>query len=85
MITKIALSILSLCLFCMVLGLSIKNKQYYNAACRMSDVIRCYQDHINDEESPVEDYGCLEELCGIYLWDDAVGDPIDLKDYVFSY
>lgn len=56
----------------------------YEAACRMSDLIRCYEDHLS-EDSLIQDWGCFEELEGLYLWDDAVGEPIDLKDYVYCY
>jgi len=63
----------------------LKAESYYNVASRMSDLIRCYQDHLDDGESPVEDYGCFEELCGLFLWDDAVGQPIHLEDYVHGY
>ena len=63
----------------------LRAERYYNVASRMSDLIRCYSDHIDGEDSIIEDYGCFDELCGIFLWDDAVGDPITLSDYVHGY
>ena len=57
----------------------------YEAACRMGDLIRCYEDHLSDPETVIEDYNCFEELEGLFLYDDAVGEPINLKDYVYCY
>ena len=62
----------------------MKATKYHQVAGRMSDLIRCYEDHLR-QDSLIEDYGCFEELEGIFLWDDAVGDPIHLEDYVYSY
>ena len=56
----------------------------YEVAGRMSDLIRCYYDHLQ-EDSLIEDYGCFDELCGIFLWDDCVGEPIELDDYYYCY
>lgn len=56
----------------------------YNDACRMADLIRCYEDHLY-EDSLIEDYGCFEELEDIFLHDDGIGEPINLKDYIYSY
>ena len=56
----------------------------YRDACRMSDLIRCYQDHL-EEDSLIEDYGCFDELQGIFLYDDALGDRIDLSSYMMTY
>ena len=58
--------------------------QSYDVACRMSDLIRCYEDHLA-EDSLIQDYGCFEELESVFLWDDGVGDPINLDDYVYCY
>lgn len=55
----------------------------YNDACRMADVIRCYNDHL--EVDSIEDYGCFEEIKSVYLYDDALGDTIKLEDYVYGY
>lgn len=65
------------------LGRQSRQKDY-EAACRMSDLIRCYEDHLS-EDSLIQDWGCFEELEGLYLWDDAVGEPIDLKEYIYCY
>ena len=62
----------------------MKATKYYNVAGRMSDLIRCYDDHLR-EDSLIEDYGCFEELEGVFLWDDAVGEYIKLEDYVYCY
>ena len=57
----------------------------YNDACRMSDLIRHYEDDLRDSELDIQDWGDFEELEGLYLWDDAIGEPIDLKEYVYCY
>ena len=59
--------------------------QCYEDACHMSDLIRCYQDHLNDDDSVIEDYGCFKELEGNFLHDDAIGNPVDLTKYVWCY
>ncbi|MBO7444318.1 MAG: hypothetical protein J6T69_05825 [Methanobrevibacter sp.] len=52
----------------------------------MSDLIRCYEDNLRDTtDVKIEDYGCFEELEGIFLWDDAVGPYIHLENYVHGY
>lgn len=59
--------------------------QTYRDACHMSDLIRCYQDHLT-EDSLIKDYGCFEELCNNFLWDDCVADPpVKLEEYVWCY
>ena len=73
--------------FCV--GRSYECKYYgetrsYEVACRMSDLIRCYEDHLYND-SLIEDYGCFEELEGLFLHDDAIGEPINLKDYSWCY
>ena len=57
----------------------------YEDACHMADLIRCYEDHLNADDSIIEDYGCFEELEGSFLYDDAVGNPVDLKKYAWCY
>ena len=57
----------------------------YNDASRMSDLIRCYEDHLDDPETDIEDYNCFEELEGLFLYDDAVGEPINLEEYTYCY
>ena len=57
--------------------------QSYEDASRMSDLIRCYEDHL--KEGSIQDWGCFEELEGTFLWDDAVGKPINLRDYAYCY
>lgn len=59
-------------------------EKVYNDASRMSDLIRCYEDHLS-EDSLIQDWGCFEELEGLFLYDDAVGEPIDLKEYTYCY
>lgn len=56
----------------------------YNDASRMSDLIRCYEDHLS-EDSLIQDWGCFEELEGLFLYDDVIGEPIDLKEYSYCY
>lgn len=60
-----------------------KYERCYEDACHMSDLIRCYEDHLQDDE--IEDYGCFEELEAIFLSDDGIGGPVDLKNYSWSY
>ena len=63
-----------------------ENEKIYEDACHMSDLIRAYQDHLDEEDSDIQDWGCFEELCGIYLWDTTVADiPVRLEDYSWSY
>lgn len=69
---------------CMV-SYNLGSMKHYNAACRMSDLIRCYEDKLNSSESDIDDLGCFEELEGIFLWDDAVGPSINLNEYVYCY
>ena len=70
---------------CMV-SYQLGTRKHYNAACRMSDLIRCYEDNLRDTtDVKIQDWGCFEELEGIFLWDDAVGLYIHLEDYVYSY
>ena len=71
-----------------ILGRSYESKyfgkQYYEDACHMSDLIRCYEDHL--EDSIIEDYGCFEELEDLFLHDDCVArKPVNLSDYVWCY
>lgn len=83
--TKLLLAAILLLLATNVVSF-MRATKYYNVACRMSDLIRCYDDHLNNDSIiDIEDYGCFEELEGIFLWDDAVGEPIDLEDYVYCY
>ena len=63
---------------------SIGCNKHYEAACHMSDLIRCYEDHLT-EDSLIEDYGCFEELEGIFLHDDGIGNPVDLSKYSWCY
>lgn len=61
-------------------------QKIYNDASRMSDLIRCYEDHLKDtSDVKLQDWGCFEELEGIYLYDDALGEPVHLEDYIYCY
>lgn len=66
-------------------GYNAQNNKHCKAACHMSDLIRCYEDHLKNGE--IEDYGCFEELEGNFLYDDALDDgmPLNLKEYVWCY
>lgn len=64
---------------------SYNKNTYYNDACRMADLIRAYEDAISEEDSNIEDYGCFEELEGICLWDDALGEPVNIENYAYCY
>ena len=55
-------------------------QRVYNNACRMAGLIKCYEDHLYND-SIIQDYGCFEELEGIFLYDDALGELINLDDY----
>ena len=72
------------CMVSYYMGYHAQSGKHYEAACHMSDLIRCYQDHLN-EDSLIEDYGCFEELEGNFLYDDANGNPVNLKEYVWCY
>ena len=85
------LSIILIAIFLLLLGgvvgYSIKDIQYnkvYEDACHMSDLIRCYKDHLYDDDTVIEDYGCFEELEGTFLYDDPEY-PVNLQDYVWRY
>lgn len=92
---KVIKLLAAVALLCVVSAVSFcvgRNYEYkyfgektYNDACRMSDLIRCYQDHLNEKDSDIQDYGCFKELEGVFLWDDGIGEPIDLKDYAYCY
>jgi hypothetical protein len=66
------------------MGFKAQSDKHYEAACHMSDLIRCYEDHLT-KDSLIEDYGCFEELEGIFLHDDAIGNPVNLGDYSWCY
>ncbi len=72
------------CMVSYYMGYSAQSDKHYEAACHMSDLIRCYEDHLT-EDSLIEDYGCFEELEGIFLHDDAIGNPVNLGDYSWCY
>jgi hypothetical protein len=83
---KISIIIIILCvaLISFIAGRESRAKAYEDA-CHMSDLIRCYMDHL-ESDSLIQDYGCFEELCGNFLWDDCVANPpVKLEDYVFCY
>ena len=80
---KILAAVVLLCVVSAV-SYSIGCNKHYEAACHMSDLIRCYEDHLT-EDSLIEDYGCFEELEGIFLHDDGIGNPVDLSKYVWCY
>lgn len=82
--------IAAVALLCIVSAVSftIGRNQYnsvYEDACHMADLIRCYEDHLNADDAIIEDYGCFEELEGDFLYDDAIGNPVDLKKYYWCY
>lgn len=60
-----------------------QNNECYEDACRMSALIKCYEGHL-DEDSTIEDYGCFEELEGVFLYDNSLGKPVNLGKYSFS-
>lgn len=78
-------AVLVLCASSAVSGYLCGYMKSYEVACRLSDLVRCYEDHLDSEDSPMEDYGCFEELEGIYLYDDVIGKPIRLENYVWAY
>lgn len=86
LIIAVAVTLAAAISFC--LGRSYEEKyylnKYYEDACRMSDLIRCYEDYLR-EDSLIEDYGCFEELESTFLFDDAIGSPVNLKEYIWCY
>lgn len=73
--------LLAVCAVGYLTGYNAQSGKHYEAACHMSDLIRCYQDHLND--GYIEDYGCFEELEGNFLYDSD--HPVDLREYVWCY
>lgn len=73
-----------LCVASYLAGSCGKGK-YYDDASRMAGLIRCYEDHLGSDDPSIEDYGCFEELEGIFLYDDGLGEAINLDDYSYSY
>ena len=55
-----------------------------DVAGRMSDTIRSIMDSYEDKDCP-PDLASIEETCGVFLWDDAVGPYIKLEDYSYCY
>ena len=80
---KILAAVWTLCLSSAV-SYHIGYNKSYEVACRMGDLIRCYEDHLH-EDSLIEDYGCFGDLEDLFLYDDAVGEPINLDNYVYCY
>ena len=71
---------------CMCLSLTIhlslrKEQKVYQDACHMSDLIRCYRDHLHTD-SLIEDYGLFDELENEFLHQDG---EVDLSKYSFCY
>ena len=55
----------------------------YEVTCRMSDFIRCYQDHLT-EDTLIQDWGCFDDLYVDFLYDND-GKPIDISKYSWCY
>lgn len=64
-----------------ITGYQINNSRHYEAACRMADVIHCYNDYLL-EDTTSQDYGYFEEVQGVFLLDE---DPIDMTQYSWAY
>lgn len=60
---------------------SLAYSEAYKAACLMSDVIRCYQDNLEDTTLGSNDLGLFEEIKGVYLDDEG----IDINQYSWAY
>ena len=58
-----------------------KTAEAYEAACHMSDLIRCYKDHLHTD-SLIEDYGLFDELEQVFLHEDG---DVNLEEYVWCY
>lgn len=64
---------------------TLKNARAYEDACHMSDLIRCYEDKLS-EDTLINDWGCFEELEGIFLFDDCISNPtVNLSNYAYCY
>lgn len=79
---KILAAVLALCVSSAV-SYHIGYNKSYEVACRMGDLIRCYEDHLH-EDSLIEDYGCFDELIEDFLYDEK-GKPINIDNYVYCY
>jgi hypothetical protein len=69
------------CAVSFTVGYNINNSRHYEAACRMADVIHCYNDYLI-EDTTSQDYGYFEEVQGVFLLDE---DPIDMTQYSWAY
>lgn len=69
------------CAVSFTVGYTINNSRHYEAACRMADVIHCYNDYLI-EDTTSQDYGYFEEVQGVFLLDE---DPIDMTQYSWAY
>lgn len=66
---------------------------HYEAACHMSDALRSFADNLEEmrREDPnnftlAEVENTFEEAEGIFLYDDAVANPVvNLEEYVWAY
>lgn len=72
------------CAVSFVAGYHTNTSRHYEAACRMADVIHCYEDNLR-EDTTMQDWGCFEELQGVFLYDDAIGEPIPMYEYSWIY
>ena len=69
------------CAVSFITGYNLNNSRHYEAACRMADVIHCYNDYLI-EDTTSQDYGYFEEVQGVFLYDE---DPIDMTQYSWAY
>lgn len=85
MINKTKLAAVALlivaCAVSFIAGYNLNNSRHYEAACRMADVIHCYNDYLL-EDTASQDYGYFEEVQGVFLLDE---DPIDMTQYSWAY
>lgn len=69
------------CAVSFIVGYNLNTSRHYEAACRMADVIHCYNDYLL-EDTTSQDYGYFEEIQGVFLLDE---DPIDMTKYSWAY
>lgn len=72
------------CAVSFTVGYNLNTSRHYEAACRMADVIHCYEDNLR-EDTTMQDWGCFDELQSVFLYDDAIGEPIDMSEYSWIY
>lgn len=65
-----------------LLGIGVSSCGSYRAACMMSDLIRCYEDHLVLDSIESSQF---EEMKNTFLFDTKKNKPINLGKYIYCY